>query len=267
MEQDAGGAGEVELHHGLADREPFQRRGRLRDEDRAVGGDLVVAFRRGLDDVARRFHLRKRCGCCIGLAGRAVLEAALIAAQALFDHQQRLVGAGIGVRGIGIGLERNSRIQMQRAVGSEAKTILAQRDVAGIIAIEIFAQDFIGALADATAQGLADADAFSRDPKSHLMPRLVWRGTDTIPIWSGCNQAGAMSRDRSEAAAGAESALPSMLCLSRRRCTEEGIRIASRYFATVRRAISMPDSRNRSTMVSSGGITAGSSASISCLMW
>ena len=46
-----------------------------------------------------------------------------------------------------------------------------------------------------------------------------------------------MSRDRSAEAAGAESALPSMLCLSRRRCTEEGIRIASRYFATVRRAI------------------------------
>src|SRR5258707_4759747 len=50
-----------------------------------------------------------------------------------------------------------------------------------------------------------------------------------------------------------------MLCLSRRRCTEEGIRIASRYFATVRRAISMPDSRNRSTIVSSERIAAGAS--------
>ena len=58
-----------------------------------------------------------------------------------------------------------------------------------------------------------------------------------------------------------------MLCLSRRRCTEEGIRIASRYFATVRRAISMPVSRNRSTMVSSERIAAGASASISRLMW
>jgi hypothetical protein len=27
------------------------------------------------------------------------------------------------------------------------------------------------------------------------------------------------------------------ICLSRRRCTEEGMRIASRYFATVRRAM------------------------------
>ena len=73
-------------------------------------------------------------------------------------------------------------------------------------------------------------------------------------------------KDATVDAAGAERALPSMLCLSRRRCTEEGIRIASRYFATVRRAISMPETRNRSTMVSSDRITAGSSASISCLM-
>jgi len=49
---------------------------------------------------------------------------------------------------------------MQCAVGAKTETIFAQRDVAGIIAIEILAQDFIGALADAPAQGLADADAF-----------------------------------------------------------------------------------------------------------
>src|SRR5690348_15264871 len=70
------------------------------------------------------------------------------------------------------------------------------------------------------------------------------------------NQAGCVSRDRSDDA-GAESALPSMLCLSRRRCTEEGMRMASRYLATVRRAISIPDPRNRSTMVSSDNIAVG----------
>src|ERR1700735_4582413 len=43
--------------------------------------------------------------------------------------------------------------------------------------------------------------------------------------------------------------------------------MASRYLATVRRAISMPVARKRSTMVSSERISAGSSASISCLMW
>jgi hypothetical protein len=57
---------------------------------------------------------------------------------------------------------------MQGAVGAEAETILAQRDVPGIIAIEILAEHFIGALADAAAQGVADIDAFSRDPESHF---------------------------------------------------------------------------------------------------
>src|SRR5579863_3554157 len=155
---------------------------------------------------------------------------------------------------------------MQRAVGAEAEAILAQRDVAGIIAIEIFAQHFVGALADPPTQRVTDSDAFSRDAQSHLMPRFL-SGTDTIPISSRRNQAGCGSRDRSVDAADAESALPSVLCLSRRRWTEEGIRIASRYFATVRRAISMPDSRNRSTIVSSERISVGSSASINCLMW
>src|SRR5207302_6926905 len=98
-----------------------------------------------------------------------------------------------------------------------------------------------------------------------LMPRLVWNRH--YPDLGGRNQTGTVSRDRSEDAAGAESALPSMLCLSRRRCTEDGIRIASRYFATVRRAISMTDSRNRSTMGASERIAAGASASINPLMW
>ena len=56
------------------------------------------------------------------------------------------------------------------------------------------------------------------------------------------------------------------VCFSRRRCTEEAMRIASRYFATVRRAISIPASRSFSTMVSSDRTCAGFSASISCLM-
>jgi hypothetical protein len=107
----------------------------------------------------------------VALAGGAILEAALVAAQPLLDQGQRLIGTDIGVGGVGIGLQRNSGIQMQRAVGAEAETVLAQRDVAGLIAIEIFAQHFIGALADAPAQRLADADAFSRDSKSHSMPR------------------------------------------------------------------------------------------------
>src|SRR5687768_13621246 len=56
---------------------------------------------------------------------------------------------------------------MQCTVGAKTEAVLGQRDVAGIIAVEIFAQHFVGALADAGAQRVADADAFSRDPQSH----------------------------------------------------------------------------------------------------
>src|SRR3546814_16579958 len=56
------------------------------------------------------------------------------------------------------------------------------------------------------------------------------------------------------------------LALSRRRWTDEGIRIASRYFATVRRAMSTPSLRNRSTIVSSDSTSRPLSASISNLM-
>ena len=55
-------------------------------------------------------------------------------------------------------------------------------------------------------------------------------------------------------------------CFSRRRCTEDGMRIASRYLATVRRAMSMPASRSLSTMVSSESTSAAVSASINWRM-
>ena len=100
------------------------------------------------------------------LARRTILQPALVAAQPLLDHQQRLVGAGIGVGGVEFGLQRDAGIQMQRAIGPEAEAVLGERDVAGIIAVEIFAQDFIGAIADALAQRFADADAFSRTRES-----------------------------------------------------------------------------------------------------
>ena len=54
--------------------------------------------------------------------------------------------------------------------------------------------------------------------------------------------------------------------LSRLRCTDEGIPMASRYFATVRRAISIPSARRRSTIVSSDKTFALSSPSISFLI-
>ena len=53
---------------------------------------------------------------------------------------------------------------------------------------------------------------------------------------------------------------------SRRRSIEEGMRSDSRYFATVRRAISMPLSFSLETMASSESTSRGGSSSIICLM-
>src|ERR1700712_1439683 len=101
------------------------------------------------------------------LSRRTILQPALVTAQPLFDLRQRLIGTGIGIGRIRIGLERNSGIQMQRTIGAESEPILAQRDMAGIVAVKVFSQHFIGAFADATAQRVADTDAFTRDPESH----------------------------------------------------------------------------------------------------
>ena len=53
---------------------------------------------------------------------------------------------------------------------------------------------------------------------------------------------------------------------SRRRWTEDGMRIASRYLATVRRAMSMPALRSSSTIESSDSTLSALSSSIICLM-
>src|SRR3954451_7391446 len=117
------------------------------------------------------------------LALGAILQPALVAAQPLLDLQQSLVGAGISVGGIGFGFQRDPGIEVQRAVGTEAETVLAERDMAGIVAVEIFAQDFFGAFADAPAQRFADIDAFARDSYGHVMPRLRRGSRDQYPDW------------------------------------------------------------------------------------
>src|SRR5262245_14465243 len=61
---------------------------------------------------------------------------------------------------------------------------------------------------------------------------------------------------------------PEAIRLSRRRCTEEGMRKASRYFATVRRAMSIPSPLSRSTILSSDNTSlAGSASIISRIRW
>ena len=166
---------EVEFHDRFADGQRLQRGGGLGDDDGAVAGDLVLVLTlaRGLQHVAGGIHGGQRRGGDMGLAGGAVLEPALVALEPLLDHHERLVGAGIGVVRVRIRLQRNAGIKMQRTVGAETEAVLAQRDVAGVIAVEIFTQDLFGPIVHAAAEGLADVNALARNPKSHVMPRLV----------------------------------------------------------------------------------------------
>ena len=53
-----------------------------------------------------------------------------------------------------------------------------------------------------------------------------------------------------------------VICFSRRRCTEEGMRRASRYLATVRRAMSIPSRLSCSTILSSESTALAGSASM-----
>ena len=83
----------------------------------------------------------------------------------------RLVGAGIGVGRRRFRLQRHAGIEMQRTVGTEADLVLANREVAGVVAVKMLAQHLVGAVADALAQRFADADALAGDSDRHELSR------------------------------------------------------------------------------------------------
>ena len=126
---------------------------------------------------------------------------------------------------------------MQRAIG--ANETLAQRDMAGIIAIEIFAQDLIGALADAPAQRSPTLMLFPEIRRIMLMS-FGWNRADTIPIWPGAIRPGLHPGTGRRRAAGAEKPHCRACFVCCGGADRGRSRIASRDFATVRRAISMP---------------------------
>src|SRR5579864_1067644 len=126
----------------------------------------------GRDDVAWRLdraRLRRRPVRCNRLV---ILEPALVTAQPLLDPLRRLVGAGIGIRRHGFGFEHDAGIEMDHAFGPEAEAFLADRDMAGKAAVEIFCGGFRDPLADARTQGLAYVNVPARDAKRHDRPPL-----------------------------------------------------------------------------------------------
>jgi hypothetical protein len=74
-----------------------------------------------------------------------ILQAPMIAPQALFHAQRRPVGAVIGIRRACLRLQGDFRIEMDRAFGAEPGTFALDRHVAGLAAVEIFAQCFADA--------------------------------------------------------------------------------------------------------------------------
>ena len=82
----------------------------------------------------------------------------MIAAQPLRHPQRRPVSAGIGVGRRALGFQRDLRIEVDGAFGAKPEAIARHRDMPGISAIEIFAQNFADPRLDALAQRLTDIE-------------------------------------------------------------------------------------------------------------
>src|SRR5258708_27740132 len=123
-----------------------------------------------LDHIARRVDRRR----AIAVAPRrmVILEPVLVTSQPLLDPHRGLIGARIGVRRVGVGVQGHAGIKMDRAFGVEAEALLLHRHMPGISAVEILAQRLRDTGAHALAQGFADVEVFSRDAKWHRLPPL-----------------------------------------------------------------------------------------------
>src|SRR5881392_2704805 len=107
---------------------------------------------------------------------------------------------------------------------------------------EVFAKKGIQALFDMAPQGAADINLFSGDGQLHGQNHSILE----VAAYRALKRNWASRRARSSAAlVGCGHKLS---IFSRRRCTEDGMRIASRYLATVRRAMSTPSCCSSSTM-------------------
>ena len=90
-----------------------------------------------------------------------ILQPAVIAPQPALDAFGGLIGAGIGIGGGGVGVQRNPGIEMDHAFGAVAEGFPADRDVAGIAAVEILGQDFGHARVYALPQRFTDVDVLA----------------------------------------------------------------------------------------------------------
>ena len=69
-----------------------------------------------------------------------IIQAAVIAAQLLFDMQHRLIGALISIPRVSLRAQYNAGVEVERTFGMKPGTFAFDCGMAGIAAVEIFVQ-------------------------------------------------------------------------------------------------------------------------------
>jgi hypothetical protein len=160
-------------------------------------------------------------------------QPALVLPDPFFEMYNRSVSTCIRILGVAAGFQLEPAPQPDRAIGAKLAAFLLQANVPGDVAASPMRKKLVTAPSGVNSrrrEAIGSSDALRRAARPYAVR------------------------------------MRSAIRFSRRRCTEEGMRIASRYFATVRRAMSMPPTLSSSTIRSSLRTSAGVSASISCLM-
>ena len=117
-----------------------------------------------------------------------VLDAPLVAAEALFQAFDRLIHRGIGVMGVALGLQRDAGRQVQDEIGPEARTVGLDRHMPRGFTIEILRDRRTDLFADVLLQRLADVDVLTGHAQQHGSPPSRWLSPGPAPRtvrWAG----------------------------------------------------------------------------------
>src|SRR5213075_845002 len=166
--------------------------------------------------------------------GMVIAQPAFVAAQLFGQPLGRGVKGRVVIGGRRAALDHDAAADMQRQVGADQMRLAGENGVRLDRGPKIFAEKGIEAGFDVTPQCAADIDLLSGDSQLHGQNHSILE----VAAYRALKRNWASRRARSSAAlVGCGHKLS---IFSRRRCTEDGMRIASRYLATVRRAMSTP---------------------------
>ena len=189
-----------------------------------------------------------------------VLEPPLVAAELLLHPVDRALEGGVDLLGSRGGLHGHAGGQVHRRIGDELVTITAEGDDSLHRPVEVLGDGLVQPLLDVRPQSVADVDLLSADLDAHALPRFPWPLLSARPSGGTYGQARFRCQSRAPIDALSDLQSPESEFFRRRRCTDDGMPMSSRYFATVRRAISIPSPFRRATILSSDSGPAGRSA-------